>query len=147
MDYFEWSVSFESGYGQNISDWLITSADNMESAAYAEDGGHNGMRQLSHWSGSSKYQVDTYQNIETLPTGIYTLSAWVKSCGTQKECCLRCGKFTAMVFGRVHLYRGNRKVSLHRTGTEAISYRAAHQDQTGPRRAGYWIFCMGTVLD
>ena len=78
--------SFESGYGQNISDWLITSADNMESAAYAEDGGHNGMRQLSHWSGSSKYQVDTYQNIETLPTGIYTLSAWVKSCGTQKEC-------------------------------------------------------------
>ena len=44
--------SFESGYGQNISDWLITSADNMESAAYAEDGGHNGMRQLSHWSGS-----------------------------------------------------------------------------------------------
>ena len=44
-------------------------------------------------------------------------------------------------------YRGNRKVSLHRTGTEAISYRAAHQDQTGPRRAGYWIFCMGTVLD
>ena len=78
--------SFETGSGQNTPCWVTSSPNGTESASYIENGGHAGEKQLSHWSENVAYQVDTAQTIHEVPDGIYSLSAWVKSCGTQEEC-------------------------------------------------------------
>ncbi len=46
-------------------------------------GGHTGSWYLVHGSTAGSYQLYTYQDINNLPIGTYTVSAWVKSSGGQ----------------------------------------------------------------
>ncbi|SKA95924.1 Beta-xylosidase, GH43 family [Agreia bicolorata] len=64
------------------SQW--TSADNNPEAFYTETGGRTGDFKGTQWA-TQPYRVYTYQRIPNLPTGSYTLTAWVKSSGGQTE--------------------------------------------------------------
>jgi hypothetical protein len=57
---------------------------NHADADYTETygGAHTGTYHGTHWS-TAPYEVFTYQTLTNLPTGLYTLSAWVKSSGGQ----------------------------------------------------------------
>ena len=82
--------SFESGYGQEIPGWEITG--NLESA-YTENGGYTGQRQLSFWNETNSYEVSASQTVAEIPDGTYSLSIWVKSCGTQNDCTISVSEY------------------------------------------------------
>jgi arabinogalactan endo-1,4-beta-galactosidase len=72
---------FESGVGQSPSGWSESGA--QTSAGYSEAGGHSGSYRLAHWA-SGAYQVETYQTLNGLTSGPYTLRVWAKSSGGQR---------------------------------------------------------------
>lgn len=57
-----------------------------------ETGGQNSSYRLTHWLGTA-YQVSTFQLKTGLPSGIYTLKAWVQNGGGQKACQLYAKNF------------------------------------------------------
>ncbi|NLG83884.1 MAG: hypothetical protein GX493_04590 [Firmicutes bacterium] len=64
--------------GTTMSSWV---AGGYSGSNYLEPGGRTGNR-LAHYS-SVYYQAYTYQIINNIPNGNYSLSAWVKSSGGQ----------------------------------------------------------------
>jgi arabinogalactan endo-1,4-beta-galactosidase len=87
---------FESGVGQNPTGW---SESGTVTASKSEGGGRSGSAQLAHWA-SSSYVVETYQVLDGLTGGTYTLTAWVRSGGGQRAAYLalrNCGGAEARV--------------------------------------------------
>ena len=87
---------FESGVGQSPTGW---SESGTVTASKSEGGGHSGAAQLAHWA-SSSYVVETYQILDGLTGGTYTLTAWVRSGGGQRAAYLalrNCGGAEARV--------------------------------------------------
>ena len=71
-----------SGPTQSPPGWGEWSGSGQTSAAYTEAGGRSGNYRLAHWSASA-YQVETYQYLDDVPNGEYTLRVWVRSSGGQ----------------------------------------------------------------
>jgi arabinogalactan endo-1,4-beta-galactosidase len=87
---------FESGVGQNPTGW---SESGTVAASKSEAGGRSGSAQLAHWA-SSSYVVETFQVLDGLTAGTYTLTAWVRSAGGQRAAYLalrNCGGAEARV--------------------------------------------------
>ena len=87
---------FESGVGQSPTGW---SESGTVTASKSEGGGPSGAAQLAHWA-SSSYVVETYQILDGLTGGTYTLTAWVRSGGGQRAAYLalrNCGGAEARV--------------------------------------------------
>ncbi|WP_214107734.1 glycosyl hydrolase 53 family protein [Acrocarpospora catenulata] len=59
----------------NLAGW---STSGTASADYHEAGGHSGSYRLSHWS-TAAYTVETWQALNGLANGTYTLRAWVRA--------------------------------------------------------------------
>ncbi len=72
------------------STWSKTTA--MAAAQYTETDGHLGNYRLTHYS-ASPHEVSLYQVKTGLPSGTYTLKAWVKSGGGQTACQLYAKNF------------------------------------------------------
>jgi glucosylceramidase len=54
-------------------------------ASYVEDKNpHSGFYNLAHWN-ENAYEVATYQDLEGIDNGLYTLKAWVRSSGGQYD--------------------------------------------------------------
>ncbi|MFC7671050.1 T9SS type A sorting domain-containing protein [Hymenobacter humi] len=70
--------------------WANTTAN--YAADYTETGGQASTYRLTHWLGSA-YQASTYQLKTGLPTGTYTLKAWVQNGGGQNVCQLYAKNF------------------------------------------------------
>lgn len=73
-----------NGATQTPDGWTTWANAGNSDADYTESGGHAGTYRLTHYK-STAYQVNSYQTITGLSNGIYTLYAWVKSGGGQKE--------------------------------------------------------------
>jgi arabinogalactan endo-1,4-beta-galactosidase len=71
-----------SGPTQHPPGWGEWSPNGQVGAAYTEPGGRSGGHRLAHWA-SSAYRVETYQRLDGLPAGGYTLRMWVRSSGGQ----------------------------------------------------------------
>lgn len=75
--------------------WQIATGSNTSNnATYTEAylGAHAGLYHGTHYQ-SNKYEVYTYQVVQGLPTGTYTLRAWVKSSGGQPRAELRASNY------------------------------------------------------
>ena len=72
--------SFESGtaHGATIPDWLEEGATQYDlDASYLEfQTAHTGTGRLGHWAANA-FKVATYQQVNSIPNGTYTLRAWV----------------------------------------------------------------------
>jgi hypothetical protein len=86
-----WSVGSDNNYVLNpnfeadrISQSTLAGWTNGGTGNSNTSGSHNPGRWAMAQSGSSAYTATMYQNI-TLPNGIYTLTAWVKSSGGQNS--------------------------------------------------------------
>lgn len=79
--------SFQKGDDREyIENWETKTVDNEE-ADYSQWEGHESTRRLTHWSRRS-FEVETYQLVDNIQPGNYTLSAWVRNGGGQEECYL-----------------------------------------------------------
>lgn len=71
---------FESGASQSPSGW--TESGTTDASKSDSGSAHSGTYKGTHWKASA-YTVNTYQTKTGLTNGTYTLSAWVKSGGSQ----------------------------------------------------------------
>lgn len=79
------NYSFElDGATQNPSNWDNWSRNGDYSPIKVESPGYDGEYKLTHWS-DVDYEVSTYQQVENLENGIYSLSAWILNSGGQKN--------------------------------------------------------------
>ncbi len=65
--------------GGTPTGWNTWTSNGSADAVYIEaSGGRTAPKRLSHWKATA-YQAENYQTVTGLPTGYYTLRAWVKS--------------------------------------------------------------------
>lgn len=74
----------DGGITQTPSGWNERSNSGYEDCSSVESGGRSGAYRLAHW-GDTSYNVSTYQSFNSLPSGNYTLTAWVQSSGGQNS--------------------------------------------------------------
>lgn len=72
------------GATQAPSYWERWSRTGDYSPIKVENPGYNSEFKLTHWS-DVDYEVSTYQQVESLENGIYSLSAWILNSGGQKN--------------------------------------------------------------
>jgi len=72
------------GATQVPSYWERWSRTGDYSPIKVENPGYNSEFKLTHWS-DVDYEVSTYQQVESLENGIYSLSAWILNSGGQKN--------------------------------------------------------------
>ena len=77
---FEYSAATQNPLG-----WSTAAPTGDADADYTETGGHSSQFRLTHYKATA-YQARTYQVINDLPNGTYTLRAWVKNGGGQTTC-------------------------------------------------------------
>jgi endo-1,4-beta-xylanase len=69
----------------NISGWISWSSENNLDADQTQTpGAHSGKFYATHWK-ATPYDIWTYQKKTGLQNGLYTLRAWVRSSGGQRE--------------------------------------------------------------
>ena len=85
MENFMTNGGLEQGDGRIPAGWRIVSAGDAD-AAYRETGwAHSGDAKLTNWK-DKDYTVYTFQTVNGLKNGTYTLEFWYANGGAQKNC-------------------------------------------------------------
>ena len=109
------------GFENGLSGWGVWPAG----AAYTETWGANsGTSHLTHWS-ASPYYVATYQGLTGLSNGLYTVKAWVKGNGGQRQLYVKnfgagqvtadlptSGAYTQVVISNINVTNGTAEIGF-----------------------------------
>ncbi len=79
------SFEADGSWAANPTGWSTSGSTPSADFAESVSNAHSGSFILSHWN-SNAYQVYTYQTINNIPNGIYTLKAWVKRGSGHNQC-------------------------------------------------------------
>lgn len=104
---------------------------------------HEGTRLLLH-SGTSPYHVSTKQNLQFLPNGTYTLTAWVKSSGGQTRAEMRVLNFGGTEIAKA-IPAGNSWIQLTIPNIQVTQNKATIAF-TSEANANQWIRVDGVKL-
>ncbi|BCM92785.1 hypothetical protein IAD21_04667 [Abditibacteriota bacterium] len=74
------------------SGWVASGANPEASYTDSTAGARSGVFHLTHWK-ERAYSVSTFQRLERIPSGLYTLRAWVRSSGGQPMCQMEVGDY------------------------------------------------------
>ena len=121
------------GFENGLSGWGVWPAGPSYTEAW---GAKAGTSHLTHW-GASPYYVTTYQGLTGLSNGLYTLKAWVKGFGGQRQMYVKnfgagqmtadlpAGEYTEVVINNINVTNGTAEIgffSYDPSGNNSLLY-------------------------